>query len=336
MTSRRRALFIRAAAAVLLATSVAWAQQPDREADAGRLFREGQKLLEERRYGEACPKFEAAYKKDGQLGTLINLAFCHKEQGAIWYAWLEFRDAEIKAMELGRLDRREFARQRLTELEKTPSLTKVIVDNPHKFPIAEVLVEERKVPEAERGAVFAVEPGQRKFVFRAKGKKQATTLVIVSKADKAQHVLVPEMEAAPAPDPSPPPPPPDKRDADPPAPLPKREGEDPGGTQRTLAWAAIGVGGASFIVGSVSGLMVMFSPCADNAFHAKNKEECSEDAQKRSQNTVTISVISFSLAGGAGIAGLILLLTAPSRTDTPSGKVTPMIGAGFVGLRGSF
>ena len=91
----------------------------DKDADAERLFREGQKLLEERRYGEACPKFEAAYKKDQQLGTLLNLAYCHKEQGATWLAWVEFKEAEVKATELKRNDRRDFARQRMAELEKS-------------------------------------------------------------------------------------------------------------------------------------------------------------------------------------------------------------------------
>ena len=57
-------------------------------------------------------------RRIASLGTLINLAFCHKEQGASWYAWLEFREAEVKATELNRADRRDFAHARLVELEK--------------------------------------------------------------------------------------------------------------------------------------------------------------------------------------------------------------------------
>jgi hypothetical protein len=146
MTGLTRAPAIVALALVLVAGGVSSAHAQTREADAERLFREGQKLMEERRYGEACPKFEAAYKKDGALGTLINLAFCHKEQGAIWYAWLEFREAEVKATELNRPERRDFAHARLTELEK--NLPKVVIDNPRKVPLTEVLVEDRKVWEA--------------------------------------------------------------------------------------------------------------------------------------------------------------------------------------------
>src|SRR3954466_3222786 len=143
MTAVARAPAIVALAIVLVAGGVSTVHAQTQEADAERLFREGQKLMEERRYGEACPKFEQAYKKDGALGTLINLAFCHKEQGATWYAWLEFREAEVKATELSRPDRRDFAHARLTELEK--NLPKVIIDNPKKVPLTEVLVEDRKV-----------------------------------------------------------------------------------------------------------------------------------------------------------------------------------------------
>ena len=39
-------------------------------ADGERASREGQKLLEERRYGEACPKFEQAYKKAQKRGEI--------------------------------------------------------------------------------------------------------------------------------------------------------------------------------------------------------------------------------------------------------------------------
>jgi hypothetical protein len=305
----------------------------DSDADAERLFREGQKLLEERRFGEACPKFEQAYRKDRQLGTLINLAFCHKEQGAIWYAWLEFKEAEVRATELNRPDRRDFARQRLAELEKL--LPKVVVDNPRKMPLTQVLVEEKRVPEAERGAVFAAEEGNRKFIFRAKGKKPATQMVNVAKGERAQHVVVPEMEDA-GPDDAPPP---DHADA---PSKPEVVGSDaapdpnPGATQRTLGWVAIGAGGVALAIGSVTGLM---------AITAEDKTAAS------AHDAATVSTISFIVAGVGIGGGLVLLLTAaPSRSASATGamrtrtvatqraglRITPELGAGWAGLSGRF
>ena len=331
--------------AIMLAGGDAAAQ--DHEADAERLFREGQKLLEERRFGEACPKFEQAYSKDSQLGTLINLAFCHKEQGAIWYAWLEFREAEVKATELNRLDRRDFAKQRLVELEK--QLPKVVIDNPQRVALTDVIVEDRKVWEAERGTMFAAEPGQRKFVFRAKGKKPATVLILVTGTNKVQHVALPEMEDG-SPDP-PPSSPPSASPAEPvkgAEPAPK---EDPnaGATQRTLGWVAIGVGGAATIAGAITGLITLSSPCSSGKL-------CEPDDRSSAQSTGTISDVSFVVAGLGLGGGLALLLTAPSAPSTtasasaarpqaaraaPSGRasrldVTPRLGLGYVGLTGSF
>ncbi len=338
-------LFLRAVASVALAVVVTGAgataaQAQTREADAERLFREGQKLLEERRYGEACPKFEQAYKKDGALGTLLNLAFCHKEQGATWYAWLEFREAESKATELNRPDRRDFAHARLTELEK--GLPKVVVDNPRKLPLSEVLVEDRKVWEAERGSVFAVESGARKFTFRAKGKKPATILVQVVRGDRPQRVSVPELELLTADDVPPPPAPatipeaPPRRDAV--TPRPAAESSSP---QKTIGWVALGVGSAGTALGLVTGAITIFGPCGG--------KDCT--AAERSSTSTTAAISTIATIGGLTLlaTGVVLVLTAPEPGGTASARstrdrqaatsrlvVTPSIGPTSLGLSGTF
>lgn len=310
----------------------------DKEADAERLFREGQALMEQRRFGEACPKFEAAYAKDRQLGTLLNLAFCHKEQGATWYAWLEFREAEVKAAELKRTERRDFARERLNELER--SLPKVVLDNPRKLLLTDVLVEDRRVPEAERGAVFTSEEGKRKFTFRAKGKKSATVLVSIGpKVERAQHVAVPEMEegedeAPPKPQPqvivvpAPAPPPPRPADAD---------ASRAGSAQRTIGFAALGVAGAAVVVGGVTGMMTLTNACANNFIHDKS-DACTQSDRDSADATSTVATISFVVAGAAATGGLVLLLTSPSRASaaTARPRVRPELGLGWAGLRGAF
>jgi hypothetical protein len=336
---------------VLLGSGGAAAQ--DREADAERLFREGQKLLEERRFGEACPKFEAAYTKDHSLGTLINLAFCHKEQGAIWYAWLEFREAEVKATELNRPDRRDFAKQRLTELEK--QLPKIVVDNPHKVPLTDVLVEDRKVWEAERGVVFAAEAGQRRFIFKAKGKRPAAALINVMKGDKVQHVSVPAMEdgvEAPAGNNG-------DHALDPPSPKAEAAASsDPnaGSTQRTLGWVALGVGGVAAIIGGVAaiigtieGVSTFSNPCHGG----KTGPECTPEERDSGSTTGAIADVSFVVAGLAVAGGLFLLLTAPSASSAPppaaakrvvrplpshapAVSVTPRLGLGWASVSGTF
>ena len=316
--------------AMLLVMSPRSASAQDREVDAERLFREGQKLLEERRFGEACPKFEAAYNKDHSLGTLINLAFCHKEQGAIWYAWLEFREAEVKATELNRPDRRDFAKQRLAELEK--QLPKVIVDNPQKIPLTDVLVEDRKVWEAERGAVFAAEVGQRRFIFKAKGKKNGALLINITKSDKVQHVAVPDME-----DGSDEPPKPDGPVDTPKAEAPAAAPPSDGSTQRTIGWVSLGVGGVAAIVGAIEGISTLSSPCAGGKL-------CPPEDHGSANTSATIADVAFIAAGLGVAAGIALIATAPSAapSQAPASSarskltLTPRLGLGWASIAGTF
>lgn len=343
MAMRPRATFasFALAASVLLVsplvgTSVAFAQ--DREADAERLFKEGQKLLEERRYGEACPKFEQAYKKDGQLGTLLNLAFCHKEQGATWYAWLEFREAELKATEAGRHDRRDFAKGQLPALEK--SLSKLVVDNPKSVPLVEVLVEDKRIPEAEKGAPFAAEPGQRKLTFRAKGDKTGTLLVNLTKSDKVTHVTVPEMtddamKTGPGGDGS-------GDGVQSRASVPAARAETPSSqsSQKTLALGAFGIAAVGGVVMIVAGIMTLTNDCAalgDSANCVKDAEGKGDDEKSRGDTTGMIANIGGAVLLVGGAAGAFLWFTSPKEADKSSGvKVRPQLGLGYAGLRGTF
>jgi hypothetical protein len=318
----------------------------DKDADAERLFREGQRLMEERRYGEACFKFEAAYKKDQQLGTLLNLAYCHKEQGSTWQAWVEFKEAEVKATELKRSDRKDFARQRMAELEK--SLARVVIDPQSKVELTEVLVEDRRVPEAEKGATFAAEPGQRKLTFRAKGKKQVVQLVTIAKGDRSQHFAVPPMEeqeqepvAVEAPAPRPP-------EEPHPAPRPTVAPERQGSSQKTVALVLGGVGIVALGAGAVTGLLTLSNDCSSSG---KNENRCPQDpaereaVEDRGKTTGMISNVTLGVGAAALLAGVILYLTAPNGASSATVAATaaqrrpwmsPQIGAGWAGLHGEF
>lgn len=323
-----------ASAAALVVTTAASAQ--DRSADAERLFREAQQLLEARDYANACPKLERAYQLDKKLGTLINLAFCHKAQESYWLAWVELRQAEVMAVGLGRNDRRDFVRQQLAEVEKKGKLAVVVVDNPRAEPLTEVLVEDRKIPEAETGAPFMVEPTStvdRKFTFRAKGKKSVEKLVKIAKSEKVvQHVAVPPMEAQ---SDVPPPPPVANGVSDEPRPNPVRDvAPDDGSLQRIVGWSLVGLGVAGIGVGSYFGVDAIGNPCADT-----DKPPCTPEAKSKGDRDALVS----TLAVGSGVAaiggGLLLVLTAGPKAAPTTGTrahVEPVVGASFAGIRGRF
>jgi hypothetical protein len=300
----------------------------DKDADAERLFREGQKLMEERRYGEACPKFDLAYRKDQQLGTLLNLAYCHKELGTTWLAWVEFKEAELKAIELKRTERRDFARQRMAELEK--SLARVVIEPTTKVELTEVLVEDRHVPEAEKSTPFAAEIGTRKVTFRAKGKKQAVQLVTITKGSAPQKIAVPEMEDQP-----PEPPPPPRMVIEKPSPPPPVRGRD-GGTQRALGLALGGVGLVGIGVGSVFGLRTLGNnPCTDGLpAGTSNEPSCTQEERDAVSNDGAIATAAFVAGGSIFAVGALIFFTAPHRRSAAS--VQPRLGLGSVGVGGRF
>lgn len=334
MISRRSLLRSAAVLSLTLSTSIAYAQS-DRDADAERLFNEAKALMEQKKFADACPKLESAYRKDGAQGTLLNLAYCHKEMGSSWLAWTEFREAESKATDPKRKD---FARDKMHEIEKEKALSKVVVDPQSKYDLVEVFLEDRRIFDAEKSSPFFAEPGQRKAIFHAKGKKPAILLITVPPAkEKMLHIQVPEMveEEAGAP--------PLVVDGPgavaPPTSTPPPAAEKSSWSgQKTLAVVAgvVGVGGLA--VGSIFGLKTMTGACADGP-EVKGGGRCTSEDRASASTDGTISTIGF-IAGGAFLAGAVVLwITAPSGKQvglTKPVRVMPSIGAGWAGLNGTF
>jgi hypothetical protein len=109
-----------------------------------------------------------------------------------------------------------------------------------------------------------------------------------------------------------------------------------GSTQRTLGFAAIGVGGAGLLVGAITlGL--------DAAKAASLREQCpmalcppSLQANISTYHTLGIVSSTSLVAGGALAAtGLIVVLTAP-KGDPHAAGVSPVVGLGYAGLAGRF
>jgi hypothetical protein len=110
---------------------------------------------------------------------------------------------------------------------------------------------------------------------------------------------------------------------------------------KTLAWIAIGVGGAGLATGVVAGFMMLDKK-------KKLDEQCVEQGTLMAcpaaaqgdldayRSTKTISWIGYGV-GLAGLGtGLLLMLTAPSEPEETAAALSPWIGANQVGLTGRF
>jgi hypothetical protein len=201
-----------------------------------------------------------------------------------------------------------------------------------------VTIDGQPVPAAALGLKRPVDPGPHTVKASAEGFKPAEQTFQVAEGGSAEAKLKMEKSA----------------DAVvPPPPLPLPDGPPPeagkGGSTKTLALVAFGVGGAGLVVGSITGILAIGK-------HGDLKDQCPDGTcPSNAQSDVdsyktmgTISTIGFIVAGVGGIAGAVLLFTAPkesasaappSRFATVPTKgltMTPYFGGTSAGVSGRF
>src|SRR5215510_12112983 len=64
---------------------------------ADQLFKQGKKLLAQKKYAEACAAFEESDRIDPEIGAKLNVARCYQEWGKLGTAWRWYVDAENMA-----------------------------------------------------------------------------------------------------------------------------------------------------------------------------------------------------------------------------------------------
>jgi len=271
---------------------------------ADKMFREGQELLRAGRIPEACVRFQKSMAEDPQLGTLLNLAFCHEKANQPGKAWIEYRDAESRAASVGNKDREKFARDHRLELEK--ELMRCKVEGP---PLPkEVRVDGDRVAKAETGEPFFVEPGLRKFGFVDKDGHVSVRDTLVQKGPFIQVLHAPaqtetdkERDKASV----------DKTTAAPPGP--------------PWPWIAYGVGAAGLAVGATFGLLSL-DKLADAR---RDPQGTSKDDAK------TMALISdigwITLVAGAATGTLLLLYPSdkPASVGSQSSLRVDTFGTGM-------
>jgi hypothetical protein len=109
---------------------------------------------------------------------------------------------------------------------------------------------------------------------------------------------------------------------------------------RTLAFIGFGVAGAGVIAGTITGLLSMSSTSSAQNGCRNNLCPPSTYSDLDSAHLMaTVSTVSFIVAGvgaGVGIVALIVGDKPAERAPTTGTKVTPWIGLGSAGVRGSF
>jgi hypothetical protein len=317
---------------VILAIGIAeptLARAEDDTAKAEALFQEGRKLVEEKRYGEACPKFAASHKLAPAVGTLLNLGDCYQRAGLYASAWLRFVDAIGLAQKLNRPDRERAARDRAMLVE--PKLTRVTITA--KDAVIEVKKDGVVLDEGSLGTAIPVDPGNHVIEARARGKKAYVHPFVVTDEAQQLRIAIPALGPGDGKDDPPLPPPvvkePPKKEPprkEPPPPPPEKRSP-----LRTVGVVVAGAGVVGVGVGTFFGLRAM-SKWNDSkkTCDATGCDAAGYVSGTDAKGAGTVSTIGFVAGGALLVGGAVMFFVSPSGEAKRAG--TPGEGGVVVGV----
>jgi hypothetical protein len=243
----------------------------------------------------------------------------------------------------------EAARTEVVAVSAKVATVTVSVDGPTN---PQVTIDGQPVPAAALGLKRPVDPGSHKVTATADGYKPADTTFSVTEGGSAAATLKMEKAAgavavAPVPGPGTGSASPAEPGAD--------VGTGKGSSNKTLAIVAFGVGGAGLVVGAITGAIAL-GKAGDLKTACDANKTCPATSQSdvdSYKSVATISTIGFIVAGVGGVAGVVLLLTAPKdnaasastgryttvavkRDVGPSVTLTPYFGGTSAGVTGRF
>lgn len=307
--SRRRLKKARALqlAALLLSFVSRRASAGDAAAAAEVLFSEGKRLEQAGDYGAACPKFEESQKIDPGTGTLYRLADCYEHVGRTASAWAAFLEVASAAKAAGQQARADDAKKRAGALEAGLPRLVIRLAEPD-VPGLVVTRGDIVVGRAQWNTPIPVDPGPATVEARAQGRTPwrgvaaaqagATTEVQIPALAVEQHAIVSSTSSS----------------------VTGAERAASVKTRRTVAVVTGAVGIAALGVGAYFGLASLDKKGnADKHCDADNACDDEGLALRRDARTAgTWSTIGFAAGAVLAATGVIVWLTAPSQTATPS------------------
>jgi hypothetical protein len=295
-----------ASASVLVASSVRAEPAAAEQALAEELFQQGRALLVAGQIGEACPKLEESQRLAPKLGTLLNVATCHEQQGKTASAWAEFTRAAALARKHGEPERQRYAEQHVDELARR--LAKIVIEVDEAAADLAVTLDGHVVARPAWGSPVPVDPGEHRVAASASGARQWQTTVLVTPGPSLLPVKVPRLAAA----------------AGPPAPAPKPAitsagEEDRAGGPDPLAvagWSVLATGVAAVAVGSYFGARV-FTLKDESEPHCRDIycDQTGVNLRDEARTAATASTVLFTVGLAVVGTGVVLLVLGATKDD---------------------
>jgi hypothetical protein len=330
----------------LVVSAPAQAQSASDKASADALFDEAKRLMDAKRFAEACPKLADSQRLDPAVGTLLNLALCYRQNGQTASAWATYREAAAQARTQGQADREELARNEAAALEK--ELTRLVIEvSPEARAVGglEIKRDGAVVPPGLWGIPAPVDPGVRSIDVSAPGKKPLHLEAATQGAGGTAKVVIPLLDDAPVAAGSAPTPAPLAPGTSPP--VSTREAGGGGTVQLVSGLVLGGAGAAAIATGTIFGLLsVAHNKAADNnrekAADLDNNTSATEKYRARAEShendaesARTIGFICVGTGAAALIGGVVLIATRPKGgpEKTAALELIPEFGQDQVGMR---
>jgi hypothetical protein len=305
---------------------------------ADEAFDAGRALLKDKRYSDACPKFEESQRQDPASGTLLALAYCQELSGLLATSRASYLAAARLAEREGHRDRQTAALERAKALASRVSRVTVIV--PHELmvlPGFHLLCDGIEFERASFGIAVATDGGNHAFEASAPGRVPWTSTVNLFAEGDQKSLVLPVLDSVQPGDP---------KVAAQGAPVANDTQEKR--SKVTLERVSLGLAAASVVglaVGTGFALRANSKNDDSNGAGRCFGNSCNEEGARYRNQSLTaarVSTWSFVAGGALAAASITLYIHANSRSATvgaaASTKLQASVAPGASGLQfsGSF
>ncbi len=277
-------------------------------AAADALFKEALALLDQGKWSEACPKFQASWDFDPSVSTLINLGRCRQQEGKLAGALGLLADAakmNREARDNGRKEQLAAYIDKLTaDLEPRVPRVTVTVSGPAPAELS-LTRDGAPMPQSALGQALPLDPGEHVIVVRAPGFQEKSISFTLKEGQRSEIPVTMEKSTAVAPIRPP-------RNV--PPPLPPDGAREPAATgmsgQSIAGISLIAAGGAGLVVGGVLAGLAGAKAGEVPTSCEQDGYTCASDADRDLANDASQSGQTFLTGGIVGFAaGAALLAT---------------------------
>jgi serine/threonine-protein kinase len=170
----------------------------DDEDTAEKRFKEGHDLLDEKRYGEACQKFEQSQQAAPASGAQLALAYCQELSGLLATSWRSYLAAEDLARIEGHEERTRAAIERSDALkERVSTLTIVVPSSVAKLPGLRLSLDGKALSTTAFGTAIPLDGGAHYIEASAPERSGWNETVLIEGERHRKTVIVPGLDPLP-------------------------------------------------------------------------------------------------------------------------------------------